>query len=165
MKVLAGRRKPPPAIEQLRVLAYAFLPSTLPFAGTSILLKAGDGPFTPPGRVPRLALCSDKKEVRLAFCDRYWRPVASRSYPGIASAKRAAQRAYPGSRGQWLKAGYTVADARSYIERIWARHRCLFCLKSPLDSGTDVTLFTMNRGRICSACVQDLAKDVLRREP
>lgn len=155
-------RQPPPALVQRRVTEYAFLPATIPFKGTSIHLKPAGGPFAPLGRVPRLALCRDREGVWLTFCDRRWGYVASQRHSSIAEARRAAERAYPGCRGLWVKASYSAADVRKYLKRLWGPYRCLFCLKSPLEWGTNVTLLKRNRGRICSSCVSELARDALR---
>ena len=157
-----GPRGPPPAIVQRRVLEYAFLWESLPFNGTSIHLKHGDGPFTPLGRVPRLALSRDAAAVWLEFCDARWRHVAAQPYTTVRDAKQGAERAYPGSRRLWLKTGYSAAEVRRHLERQWAPYRCLFCLKTPLEWGVDVSLVKVNRGRICSSCVRELASDLTK---
>ena len=155
-------RRPPPAIVQRHVLEYALLPRSLPFTGTSIHLKHGDEPFTPLGRVPRLALSRDAAGVWLEFCDARWRHVAGQTYPTVSAAKQGAERTYPGSRRLWLKTGYSAAEFRRHVERTWAPYRCLFCLKTPLEWGVDVSLVKVNRGRICSSCVREIADDLAK---
>lgn len=72
-------------------------------------------------------------------------------------------RIYPGASRYWTNAHVTVADARRYLERVWGRHRCMFCLKTPLEF--EGSLFSMGRGRICSSCVTNFAGDLAKKEP
>lgn len=160
-----GHRRPPVAIVQRRVLEHAVLPVSLSFNGTSIYLKHGDGPFAPLSRVSRLALSRDASGVWLEFCHSRWRHVAAQSYNTVGAAKQGAERAYRGSRRLWLKTGYSAADFRKHQERQWAPHRCLFCLKTPLELGVEVSLVKVNRGRICSSCVREIASDLSKDHP
>ena len=158
-------QRPPAAITQLRVLEYAHLPDRLPFMGTSTYVTHADGPFGPLDRVPRLALCQDLAGVQLIFCDGRWRPVASVSHPNIPKAKRAAERAYPGSMRLWKPSQYSVADFQRHQQRQWAPYSCLFCGKAPPEFGPGVSLFKAKRGRICSTCVREFAADLPKSEP
>lgn len=158
-------REPPPAIVQARVLQYAVLPRSVPFAGdSSIFVGKKGGPLLPLARVPRLAICSDTGgQIRLTFCDGRWQYQASTHHTTVAQAKRRAERIYPGSSRHWTNAHVSAADAREYLERVWRRHRCMFCLKTPLEF--DGSLFSMGRGRICAPCVVDFAGDLGKKVP
>jgi hypothetical protein len=154
-------RKPPLALLQHRVLAYAVLPPSVPFAGeTSILIGGPDG-FVPLGRVPRLAICEDADgAILLVFCDGRWRSEATTPHTSVVEAKARAERTYPGSSRFWVAAKVTKAQAAAYLERVWAPFRCLFCLKTPLEH--DEPLVKKGRGRICGACVKELAAELTK---
>jgi hypothetical protein len=161
---MRGRpRKPPPAIVQAHALEYAVLPRSIPFAGdSSIFVGKAGGPLLPLERVPRLAICRDPDGIRLTFCGGRWQYVASTHHKTVAEAKKRAERIYPGSLRYWAKTGFTAADVRSYLERVWGRHRCMFCLKTPLEFDRSGTLFRMGRGRICSSCVMEFTKNLAK---
>jgi hypothetical protein len=155
-------KKPPPAIVQAQVLEYAVLPRSVPFAGDrSIFVGKAGGTLLPLARAPRLVICRGTDGgVQLTFCDGRWQYVASTGYKTVAKAKSRAERIYPGSSRYWTKAHFTVGDVRRYLERVWGHHRCMFCLKTPLEFDRNGKLFKMGSGRICSACVIELAKDL-----
>ena len=44
------------------------------------------------------------------------------------------------------------------LDRVWAPFRCLFCLKTPLEH--DEPLVKKGRGRICGACIKELAAEI-----
>ena len=156
-------RRPPPAIVQAHVLEYAVLPRSIPFAGdSSIFVGKAGGPLLPLARAPRLVICRDSDGIRLAFCDGRWQYVASTQHKTVTEAKRRAERIYPGSSRYWAKTGFTVADVRSYLERVWGRLRCMFCLKTPIEFDRNGQLFRMGRGRICSSCVMEFTKDLTK---
>src|SRR5689334_22762324 len=152
--VKARARKPPPTLYQARVLEYAILPKSIPFiVNTSFLVGDVGGPLRPLGRVPRLAICQNADgEIQLLFCKGNWGSASQASCKSLAEAKALAQRSYPGSSAHWRAANVTEAQAAKHLERIWARHRCLFCLKTPLQHRESV--FQQGRGRICGACVR-----------
>jgi len=162
MKQERGRRrprKPPPALLQYRVLAYAVLPPFVPFAGDRSLFIGGPNGFVPLGRVPRLAICEEADGViHLLFCGGRWRMAAATPHKSVAEAKARAERTYPGSSRSWVAAKVTKAQAAAYLDRVWAPFRCLFCLKTPLEH--DEPLVKKGRGRICGACVKELAADI-----
>lgn len=117
-----------------------------------------NGPLVPLGRVPRLAICEEADGgIRLLFCDGSWRSVASTPHKTVAEARVRAERTYPGSSRCWVATKVTKAQAAMYLERVWARFRCLFCLKTPLEH--DEPLVRKGRGRICGACVKEFAAD------
>jgi len=91
--------------------------------------------------------------------------VAAQAYATVSDAKQGAGRAYPGSRRLWLKTGYSAAEFKRHQARQWAPYRCLFCLKTPLDWGVDVSLVKVNRGRICSLCIREIASDLSKDHP
>ena len=145
---------PPPALLQARVLAYAVLPRSVPFAGDdSIFVAREGGPLVPLGRVPRLAICEEAGGgIQLLFCEGTWRNVASTPHKTVAEAKARAERIYPDSSRCWVAARVTRAQAAKYLDQVWARYRCLFCLKTPLEH--DEPVLKKGRGRICGACVR-----------
>lgn len=155
-------RKPPPAIAQAQVLEYAVLPRSVPFAGDgSIFVGKAGGALLPLARAPRLVICRGTEGgVLLTFCDGRWRYVASTGHKTVAEAKSRAERIYSGASRYWTKTRFTVGDVRRYLERVWGRHRCMFCLKTPPEFDRDGKLFRMGSGRICSACVMEFAKDL-----
>lgn len=158
-------RPPPPAIVQARVLHYAVLPRSLPFAGASIFVAKKGEPLLPLARVPRLAICKEgTSKVRLTFCDARWQYVASSTHRTVPEAKRRAERAYPGVSRHWTKAHVTATAAREYLERLWGPLRCMFCLKSPLELDRDGSMVGMGRGRICSACITEFANDLAKKK-
>ena len=151
-------RKPPPVLLQARVLEYAILPKSTPFlVNTSFLVGDSGGPLKPLGRVPRLAICQDPAgEIQLLFCKGNWASAFHASCKSLAQAKARAESSYPGSSRHWRAANVIEASAAKYLERIWGRHRCHFCLKTPLQHNESV--FQQGRGRICGACVRELAE-------
>ena len=152
-------RKPPPALLQHRVLAYAVLPRSVPFAGETSIFIGGPNGFVPLGRVPRLAICEEAEgAIHLLFCDGRWQSEASTPHKSVAEAKARAERTYPGSSRCWVAARVTKAQAAAYLERVWAPFRCLFCLKTPLEH--DESLVKKGRGRICGACIKEFAADI-----
>ncbi len=155
--VKARNRNPPPTLLQARVLEYAVLPKSIPFAvNTSFLVGNSRGPLKPLGRVPRLAICkSAGGEIQLLFCAVNWGSTFHTTCKSVAQAKAWAERSYPGSSNHWRAANVTEARAAKHLERIWGKHRCLFCLKTPLQHNESV--FQRGRGRICGACLRELA--------
>jgi hypothetical protein len=153
-------RRPPPARSQARVLAYAILPKAVPFINDGLIfIGKGRGPLVPLKRVPRLAICEEQPgAIRLLFCEGTWKQKASSVHKTAAEAKARAKRMYPGASRYWVAAHVTKAQAAKYLDRVWARHRCLFCLKTPLDH--DEVLVRKGRGRICGGCVTQLAKGI-----
>src|SRR5882672_2263911 len=111
-------RKPPPALLQQRVLAYAVLPRSVPFLGdNSIFVGSPGGELLPIGRVPRLAICeAEQGGVSLHFCDGTWGNVASTECETIEKAKARAERSYPGSSRHWIAARVSKARVTRYLE-------------------------------------------------
>ena len=148
-------RQPPPALVQARVLKYAALPRSIPFVETKSIFVGSQ----PLGRVPRVAICQEAHgQILLLFCDASWRHIASASQNSILDAKARVELLYPGSSKRWVDAKVTKARAARYLQRVWAKHRCDFCLKTPLEQNHSV--FCKGRGRICGACVTELAQDL-----
>jgi hypothetical protein len=160
MSTMSRSRKPPPALLQNRVLAYAILPRARPFLGvSSLFIGTPGGSFAPISRVPRLAICEDPvRGILLLFCNGDWSIVASTEYPSVAEAKASAERSYPGSSRYWVTAKVSKARAAKYLDRVWAPFRCLFCLKTPLQH--DEPLIKKGKGRICGACISEFAADI-----
>jgi hypothetical protein len=145
---------------QARVLEYASLPRSIPFAqDNSILVGASGSPLQPLGRVPRVAICEESNgKLVLLFCDSGWRSLASVGQTSLRHAKSRVEMLYPGSSKRWVRAKVTKARASGYLERVWAGHRCLFCLKLPFEHNESV--FHQGRGRICGACVVEFAREM-----
>jgi hypothetical protein len=150
-------RQPPPALSQARVLRYAALPRSTPFVDDSSVLVGS--PLQPLGRVPRVAICEDADgEILLLFCDAAWGSLACVTQKSVQHAKARVERMYPGSSKHWRNARVTKARAAQYLQRVWGRHRCLFCLKTPLEH--EASVFSKGRGRICGTCVAEFAQDL-----
>jgi hypothetical protein len=148
-------RQPPPALVQARVLKYAVLPRSIPFVQTNSLFVGSKSL----GRVPRVAICQEANgQILLLFCDSSWGHRASATQDSLLSAKARVERMYPGSSKHWVDAKVTKARAAQYLQRVWAKHRCNFCLKTPLEQNHPV--FRKGRGQICGACITELAQDL-----
>jgi hypothetical protein len=133
----------------------------VPFVGDRSIFVARDGgPLLPLERMPRLAICEEPGgDIRLLFCDGKWSHVASMRHKSVGEAKARSERMYPGSSRYWIASQVTKAQSAKYLERVWARHRCLFCLKTPLEH--DEPVLRQGRGRICGGCVKELARHLL----
>ena len=141
---------------QARVLKYAALPRSIPFIEDNSMFV--DSPLRPLGRVPRVAICEHGDgEILLLFCDAAWGSLACATQKSVPHAKARVERMYPGSSKYWLNAKVTKARAAQYLQRVWAKHRCLFCLKTPLEHKEPV--FSKGRGQICGTCVAEFAQD------
>ena len=151
----SGPSQPPPALMQARVLKYAALPRSIPFVQDNSMFVGS--PLQPLGRVPRVAICQQADgRILLLFCDAGWASLACVPQKSLLDAKARVERMYPGSSKKWMSARVTKARAAQYLHRVWAPHRCLFCLKTPLEH--DAPVFTKGRGRICGECVGELAQ-------
>jgi len=142
--------RPPPVLDNARVLQFAILPQSIPFAGRSLVFVDGKEL----GRVPRLAICEDQPpaKVLLFYCDDQWRVLAAAGYDSIDLAKARAERTYPGSSALWKESGVSEKEAEDFRNNLFGDDRCSFCGKRPdqieqLISKDDV--------RICNYCIDE----------
>ena len=151
---------PPPVItgNDRVLLHYAILTDSVGFTSGHSLMYVGDKEI---GRVPYLAICEDKDSLQfvLYFCNRDWGPIGVASYDSVETAKRRAERIYPGSANCWVGAHFSEADAKGYIEKRLSYMRCSFCGKTP-DENQSVTFTGSGAARICSDCVRKLHSDL-----
>ena len=75
---------PPPAFAGTRLIAYAILDRSIPYAGRGSIFVAGKVL----GRVPRLALTTSGGETFVVYCSRAWRVLTMFGYPSVREAKR-----------------------------------------------------------------------------
>jgi hypothetical protein len=70
------------------------------------------------GRVPCLAICEDKEspQVTLYYCNSDWSPIGIAGTASVETAKRRAERIYPGSSSCWVETHFTEEDVKRYLE-------------------------------------------------
>jgi hypothetical protein len=118
---------PPPALGCDRVLEYAVLDESLPFAGHGLLFTDG----MEIGRVPRLAISVGRatSTVHLLNCDEDWNALGISGHDSIEEAKRRAERFYPGVSARWIGRNVSEEAAERYLDEQFADDRCSFCNK------------------------------------
>jgi len=143
---------PPPAIASDRLLHYAILDKSVGFsAGHGLLFVDGEEL----GRVPYLAICQARNpsEVVLYFCEKGWNSVAVSVHDSVASAKRKAERIYPGSTTRWKEAHISEEAVARYLDNFYKDFRCSFCGKRGDQVGQ---MFEGNgEAQICDECVNE----------
>ena len=155
---MSGPLKPPPALDQCRVLQYAILDASATYSGHSDLY-VGDKEVGP---VPRLAICQEGKgdEVLLLHCDDSWESLGATAYSTIEEARAKAERIYPGVSKLWIDANVSEEQAAAYLDEYWSSHRCSFCGRDPRQFEK---VIEKNNVRICGSCVKD-AYDMMRED-
>lgn len=155
---MSGPLKPPPALDQCRVLQYAILDASAAYSGHSNLFSDGKEV----GPVPRLAICQEKTgrpEVLLLHCDGDWESLGATAYATVSEARERAEKIYPGVNKLWIDSDFSEQDAAKYLDDLWSSHRCSFCGRDPRQFEKVVE---KNNVRICEFCVRD-AYDLMRK--
>lgn len=141
---------PPLVIDCARVLAYAFV-QDLPYRRAFALYSGGKLV----GQVPRLAIVENlgaDRLVSLLHCDEHWEVLGSSGGEDddAESARRHAERSYPGVAALWIDTGTTIEAALQHYDEVGDGQKCSFCGRRPFDmdywtEGTEAI--------ICSTCV------------
>ncbi len=143
---------PPPAIASDRLLHYAILDGSVGFSsGHGLLFVDGEEL----GRVPLLAICQarNRSEVVLYFCEKGWNSIAVSVHDSVGSAKRKAERIYPGSSARWTEADVSEAEVSRYLDKLYKDFRCSFCGKRGDQAGQ---MFAGHgAAQICDECVAE----------
>jgi hypothetical protein len=144
---------PPPAFAGTRLIAYAILDTSIPYAGRGYIFAEGKAL----GRVPKLALTRSGAETFVVYCSKAWRVRAMFGYPSVGEAKRSAQRHYPGVSRRWRRVYVTQRQVERYLRAVWKGLECSFCDRRPDQFETMVG--PRGRGvRICDICVREFGR-------
>lgn len=135
--------KPPPVLDNCRILEYVIVPRSTAYSGHSNV-----------GPVPRLAIGEPigEGELLLLRCDRNWRVLGASAHPSIRQAKHRAELAYPGLTAAWIDAGVSKAQAEAYLDKRWKGAKCSFCGRRPDQISQFVT---KGKVRICDVCIRE----------
>lgn len=143
---------PPPALVGARLIAYAILDASIPYAGQGSVFVGGKVL----GRVPRLALTRSGGQACVAYCTRAWRVLAIFCFSTVREARRHAERKYPGVCRRWRRVHVTQRQVDRYVRQLWKGQECSFCDRHP-----DQIENMMARGRrvrICDICVREFSE-------
>jgi|SRR5215475_3168649 len=141
--------KPPPVIDNCRVLLYAEVPDALAFSGhTSIFVKGMEL-----GRVPCLAIGTQASGEYLLFhCDRNWSVLGCSEHGSISEAQQYCEKVYPGLSRSWIETNVTESMATEFLKEIWKDQDCSFCGKIPPEIEQ---LVEKSGVRICDGCIRE----------
>jgi hypothetical protein len=143
---------PPPAIGSDRLLHYAILDASVRCESGHGLLYV-DGQEI--GKIPCLAICRSRNssDVVLYYCESDWNSIAVSVHDSVPSAKRRADRIYPGSSTFWREANFSEEDAARYLDDLYKDFRCSFCSKR---GDLAAQMFAGNgTAQICDECVAE----------
>lgn len=154
--------KPPPVLDNIRILAYVSVKPTIRFTGV-LRLNVG-GKWL--GAVPGLAIGKDlrTKELLLVHCSEQWivQGVQAWNAPGVSrpttihQIKVIAEKYYPGLMAHWRRHDATAKEAIAYHRRQMARFTCSFC-----GQISDNRLFVNRNARICDECIRKFYLDLM----
>jgi hypothetical protein len=143
---------PPPVLAGSKVIAYAILDTSIPYAGRGKLFTDGK----PLGRVPRLALTHSRGEAAVLYCTRAWRVLAGFLYESVVDARGDAERIYPGVSRKWRRVRVTERQAERYLRQLWKGLECSFCGRRP--DQIEKMVSRGRRVRICDVCVREIGE-------
>lgn len=145
-------RRPPITLCGCRVEQSAVCDRSFSFSGHGLLFVNGRDL----GPVPRLALARERSgEVQLLHCDTKWNVLGVSVHPDIRTAKKRAERFYPGISRAWRRTGYSQVQANRQLERIGANRTCAICRKPWWD--VEGTIEVPKAGlTLCVGCVRGL---------
>jgi hypothetical protein len=150
-----GVNKPPPALNQARVLEYAVLDESVAYSGHSYIFIDGKEL----GPVPRLAICDgdDQSVVRVLLCDHDWTVLGVTGYGSLIETKNRLERMYHVASSCWVDAHVTKKQADAYLDKLSKGQRCSFCDKRP-DQVEQMKLKGIEKSsaRICDVCITEL---------
>lgn len=138
---------PPPVLDCARVLRYVIIEKDIQFSGRSLLFVGG----RELGQVPRLAICEEKKTggVLLFHCGEDWTVLGCSAHASITDAELRAESAYKGTSARWVDARVSPEDAETYLDEIFAEHRCSVCGRRPDEVDSFVQKGSL---RLCKHC-------------
>jgi hypothetical protein len=138
-----------------RVLEYAVLPPDITYSGHSTLY-VGDKLLE---WVPCLAICQDldTSEILFLYCDLSWSIIGVVGKQSIDTAKKRAERSYPGVSAHWIKSEATDSEAREYRRLADEPFLCSFCGRGPREQNQ---LITKDAARICDHCIEEFHKSI-----
>jgi hypothetical protein len=142
--------KPPPAMDEGRLLMYALVDESVTYVNKSMLYVNGELL----GRVPRLAIYEslDADEWSLFFCDEDWCPLGVSVLASLEEARERAESEYHGITDKWIDAGVPAADAARYLSEQDREESCSFCGRPPVEVRQ---MFSSSTARICEQCVRE----------
>jgi hypothetical protein len=143
---------PPPALDGTRLIAYATLDTSIPYAGRGSIFAGGKVL----GRVPRLALTRSGGETFVAYCSQAWNVRAMFGYPSMREAKGSAERHYPGVSRRWRHVRVTQRQVDRYLRAVWKGLECSFCDRRP--DQFEKMVARGRRVRICDICVREISE-------
>jgi hypothetical protein len=150
MKLPVNPPAPPPALACARLIKYALLDKSVGYAGRTLLFVDGKEL----GRVPRLAICADKKPpgVLLFHCNRKWDVLGCSAHSSMSEAKQSAESIYPGLSPRWVNPRVTKKQSERYLDKLFSGQRCSFCNKRP-DHVQQ--LIRKDNVTICNHCIDE----------
>lgn len=143
---------PPPALAGTRLIAYAVLDKSIPYAGRGSIFVGGKVLR----RVPRLALTRSGGETFVVYCSQAWKVLTMFGYPSVSEAKRSAERHYPGVSRRWRPVHVTQQQVDRYLRALWNGLECSFCDRRP--DQFEKMVARGRRVRICDICVREISE-------
>jgi hypothetical protein len=151
------RKIPPPAIGSERVVAYAYVDSSLTYTGTQRLF-VGDQRLGP---VPCVAigksLNKTMKDFCILYCDKNWNALGFAGAASFTAARAEAERCYQGISSQFVRVANTERAVRKWMVQEHPDATCSFCRRLYFE--TDA-MFEANKVRVCSHCVASFSSQL-----
>lgn len=145
---MSRKGKPPPIIDGLYVVAFAYADKSVHFEQRRTLNVNGKWL----GRVPCLALCTPfgKKVFLIQHCNKNWvsRGTAA-GYKTLREAKARIERSYHGIGSKWQRQAVSKRKAHALYKEQLRAVSCSFCSRTPLQ----FEKLAGNKILICNHCV------------
>jgi hypothetical protein len=150
---------PPPIIDSLRLIEYAFNDENVHFTDKLEIYVGGEDGLD---RLPEMAALAigesyeSPGQLYLLFCEADWSTRSAFPYTTVEEAKLQAERGYEGIRGNWMPSTYSEEDIKSFLREEyqvdpntkWWRFICSFCGERP-----EGQCITGKFANICQSCV------------